>query len=191
MYISVGILVIVMNKPNNKKRKASQEKIKKVFFQLIQKYEIKEITVSDLCKLADINRSTFYANYIDIYDLAEKIKEEMFYNNLELFKDEAERRYHSYDYLKLFQHIKENQIYYKTMLKLKWDFTKYYDSHLEEDEAIKFYGTTKYMDYHISFFRAGINAIIKKWLDNDCRESPEEIAEILRAEYQNKMTIHL
>lgn len=191
MYISVGILVIVMNKPNNKKRKASQEKIKKVFFQLIQKYEIKEITVSDLCKLADINRSTFYANYIDIYDLAEKIKEEMFYNNLELFKDEAEKRYHSYDYLKLFQHIKENQIYYKTMLKLKWDFTKYYDSHLEEDEAIKFYGTTKYMDYHISFFRAGINAIIKKWLDNDCRESPEEIAEILRTEYQNKMTIHL
>lgn len=191
MYISVGILVIVMNKPNNKKRKASQEKIKKVFFQLIQKYEIKEITVSDLCKLADINRSTFYANYIDIYDLAEKIKEEMFYNNLELFKDEAEKRYHSYDYLKLFQHIKENQIYYKTMLKLKWDFTKYYDSHLEEDEAIKFYGTTKYMDYHISFFRAGINAFIKKWLDNDCRESPEEIAEILRAEYQNKMTIHL
>lgn len=191
MYISVGILVIVMNKPNNKKRKASQEKIKKVFFQLIQKYEIKEITVSDLCKLADINRSTFYANYIDIYDLAEKIKEEMFYNNLELFKDEAEKRYHSYDYLKLFQHIKENQIYHKTMLKLKWDFTKYYDSHLEEDEAIKFYGTTKYMDYHISFFRAGINAIIKKWLDNDCRESPEEIAEILRTEYQNKMTIHL
>lgn len=170
----------------NKKRKTSQEKIKRIFLQLLQKYEIYEISVSDICKLASLNRSTFYANYIDIYDLADKIKEEMFHDNLELFKEEAEMQKHSYDYLKLFQHIKENQIYYKTMLKLKIDFTKYYDQKLEEQEAIKFMGTADHIDYHIEFFKSGFNAILKKWLDNNCKETPEEMVKIINDEYKRK-----
>ena len=66
-----------MNKPNNQKRKKSQENIEKVFLQLIQKKNIEEISVSMICEIAKLNRSTFYANYIDIYDLAEKIKKNM------------------------------------------------------------------------------------------------------------------
>lgn len=42
----------------------------------------------------------------------------MFINLLELYKEESIKQKHSYNYLKLFAHIKENQIYYKTMLKL-------------------------------------------------------------------------
>ena len=66
-----------MNKQNNKKRKKSQEQIEKIFLQLIQKRNIDELSVSMICEMAKLNRSTFYANYIDIYDLAEKIKENM------------------------------------------------------------------------------------------------------------------
>ena len=66
-----------MNIPNNKKRKKSQEQIEKIFLQLIQKKNIDEISVSTICDKANLNRSTFYSNYIDIYDLAEKIKQQM------------------------------------------------------------------------------------------------------------------
>ncbi len=57
-----------MNIPENKKKRQSQEKITKVFLQLIQDKELEKINVTDIVKLAKINRSTFYANYIDIYD---------------------------------------------------------------------------------------------------------------------------
>ena len=43
----------------------------------------------------------------------------------------------------------------------------------------------KYVDYHIEFFMAGLNAIIKKWLNNGCLESPEEINRILLDEYKH------
>lgn len=178
-----------MNKVNNKKKKTSQEKIKKAFLQFIERYEINEITVTDICKLASINRSTFYSNYLDVYDLAEKIKEEMFHNVLELYKEEASHKKHSYDYLKLFKHMKENQSYYKILFKLDFDFSKYYNNHLEEQEALKFYQTTKHLEYHMEFFKAGMNAILRKWIHNDCKETPEEIAEILKSEYQKKNTI--
>lgn len=44
----------------------------------------------------------------------------------------------------------------------------------------------KHIEYHIEFFRNGINAIIKMWLESGCKESPEEMAEILKSEYTNR-----
>ena len=66
-----------MNIPNNKKRKSSIEKIEKTFLQLIQNKNIEEISVSMICKIAKLNRSTFYSNYIDMYDLLEKVKKQL------------------------------------------------------------------------------------------------------------------
>lgn len=168
------------------KKKKSQEKIEKIFLELIETHEINEITVTDICKKASINRTTFYANYLDIYDLVEKIKESMFQNMLNLYQEEVQQRKHSYNYLKLFKHIKNNQNYYKILLKLKIDFSKYYNNELELEEALKYLGSTKNIDYHVEFFKAGINAIITKWLKNGCKETPEEINEILKTEYQKR-----
>ena len=94
-----------MNVKNNKRRRESQEKIERAFIELLQTREIKEITVSDLIKMTELNRSTFYANYIDIFDLADKTREKLENEFSNLFAD--------YDYfnertgvLKMFKHIK-------------------------------------------------------------------------------------
>lgn len=56
-----------------------------------------------------------------------------------------------------------------------------------QDKIEKFFGSTKNKEYHIEFFKTGLNAIIKKWLNNGCAESPEEIEEILKSEYKNRI----
>ena len=99
-----------MNTPNNKRKKQSQEKIEKVFIELLQTKELNQISVTDICQLTNLNRSTFYANYIDIYDLADKIKEKLESEVLLLYKDEMVNKYNSHNYLKLFYHIKNNQL---------------------------------------------------------------------------------
>ena len=66
-----------MNVKNNKRRRESQEKIEKAFVELLQTHEIEEITVSDLIKMTGLNHSTFYANFIDIFDLADKTREKL------------------------------------------------------------------------------------------------------------------
>lgn len=170
----------------NQNKKTAKEKIEKTFIELIQTKEISEINITDLVKKAHVNRSTFYVNYLDIYDLADKIKEKMYQDLLELYKEDAIKKKHSYNYLKLFKHIKENQIYYRTMFKLNFDFTDYYDNCLENDDALKYLGTTNHLEYHVEFFKAGISAIIKKWLMNNCKESPEEIVDIIKLEYKGK-----
>jgi len=62
-----------MNTKNNKRRRESMQKMEREFVNMLLEKDISEITVSDICKAADVNRSTFYANYQDIYDLVEKI----------------------------------------------------------------------------------------------------------------------
>jgi len=45
---------------------------------------------------------------------------------------------------------------------------------------------SKHVDYHIEFFRNGLNSIIKLWLNGGCRETPEEMDEILKSEYRGR-----
>ena len=44
---------------------------------LMQKKSIKEITVKELVEEVDINRSTFYLHYTDIYQMLESIEAEL------------------------------------------------------------------------------------------------------------------
>ena len=110
-----------MNTPNNKRKKESIERIEKVFISLLQTNELNEISVSDICKLAGLNRTTFYANYTDIYGLADSIRDKLEHNLSDLYQNEITRGFNSNDYLKLFRHIKDNQIFYKTYFKLGYD----------------------------------------------------------------------
>lgn len=47
------------------------------FIELRSKKPLERISVKELCELANINKSTFYAHYIDIYDLSDKIESEI------------------------------------------------------------------------------------------------------------------
>ena len=44
------------------------------FFELRKKKDAEKITVTELCQLANINKSTFYVYYRDILDLSEKLE---------------------------------------------------------------------------------------------------------------------
>ncbi len=96
-----------MNTKNNKRRRESVEKIEKAFIEMLQTKEIKEITVSDICKKTGLNRSTFYANFLDVYDLADKLRENLENDFNEFFSNEQnsnERNSAS----KMFRHIKKS-----------------------------------------------------------------------------------
>lgn len=171
-----------MNVKNNKRRRESRAKIEAVFLDLIQDKELNQITVSEICTKSGLNRTTFYANYVDIYDLADTIRktleENYFYNYFEPNRNND-------SFLKLFRHIKENQLMYKTYFKLGYD-NNYQIIAYSKELAFKHFNN-QFIDYHCEFFRSGITAVIKMWLNNDCKESPEEIYEIIEMEYNKRL----
>lgn len=60
------------------------EKTKKhiinAFIELRSKKALEKITVRELCELAQINKSTFYAHYQDIFDLSDSIESDLVSN---------------------------------------------------------------------------------------------------------------
>ncbi len=176
-----------MNKPNNKRKKESQEKIEKIFVELIQEKELNEISVTDICKKANLNRSTFYANYLDVYDLADKIKERLEQDVTNLYLDEELNQYNSNNFSKIFRLVKENPLFFKTYFKLEFDSIDTFkqDYRYDINQAKEFYND-EYIDYHIEFFKAGFNAILKKWLNGGCVEPIEDLCKILSSEYSKK-----
>ncbi|MBQ9984301.1 MAG: TetR/AcrR family transcriptional regulator [Lachnospiraceae bacterium] len=52
----------------------TKKAIHDVFCELTKEKKLNEITIKELCAQADINKSTFYLHYRDIYDLANSIQ---------------------------------------------------------------------------------------------------------------------
>lgn len=173
-----------MNTKNNKRKRESIEKIERVFINLLQNKELSEISVSEICKQTGLNRSTFYANYADIYELADTIREKLEENLAELYEAEITQGFNSNDYLKLFYHIRENQLFYQTYFRLGYDGNyriMTYDNSLAEHHF-----HNRFIEYHMEFFKSGMTQIIKMWLKNGCRETPEDMFEIIKSEYRGR-----
>ena len=61
----------------DKRVKKTRNAIREVFFELTKSKKLNEITIKELCENADINKSTFYLHYRDIFDLADSIQKSL------------------------------------------------------------------------------------------------------------------
>ena len=120
---------------------------------------------------------------MDVYDLADKVRTTL--------EQEFTRAFADFDpsgqqntALKMFTHIRDNQLFYNTYFKLCYE-EKHLISMYDPRQA-EHLGDEKHLQYHIEFFRNGFNAIVKMWLRNGCQETPEEMAQILKREYAGR-----
>lgn len=65
------------SKPMNRKQSYSRMVIRQALLDLLEQMPLKKVTVTDICKRADVNRTTFYTNYTDIYDLLKSITQDL------------------------------------------------------------------------------------------------------------------
>lgn len=157
----------------NQKETLTKQKIKSALLHLLKTKDITNVSVTLLCKEAQINRSTFYDYYYDMVDLAETIKVEL-ENHFDLvYQEQLHHKNLEHVFLDLFYHIKEHQelyqIYFHLHRDLDLDFA-FYDSR----GTLIAYDKEMYQ-YDTAFFRAGFLAVIKEWLKEGCLTPPERL----------------
>ena len=141
-----------MNTPMNKRRLETMEHIEQAFVELMQTCSMKEISVTDICRHANINRSTFYANYDDVAALAAA-----FCSNVE--KRTADLAQSADNFVWLFEHVAANPMAFRAYFRL------------DIPPAAS--------DYKSLFIRNGVYGIVKCWFDGGCMESAEEMGRLL------------
>ncbi len=177
-----------MNTKSNQRYQETDKKIQQVFLQLLQEKDLSHTTVQDICKGCGINRSTFYAHYTDVYDLLSKMEHSVGMDIFESFQGSDASPEHFLSpsiFTNIIQHIGNHQAFYRAYLE-SWEQTsipqRFNDlfQTVFKPFAIKLNITSEaHARYYFTFFQTGFLFVIKQWLDTGCKETPEELAQIL------------
>lgn len=171
-------------------------KMDKAFLDLLAEKDFEYITVKEICKRAGVNRSTFYLHYETIADLMDESVEYMlkcfqkyFCENdfiskinslpleeLMLIKPDYIIPYLSYvkDNKKLFQ----TSVLHAGTLQFDNAYKRMFEN-VFSPILMRFDVPENERQYTMAFYINGIIALIMEWLKNDCRESIEDIADII------------
>ena len=175
----------VKDKKDDRRVRYTKRVIRESFVRLMEHKPISRITVKEICELADVNRSTFYAHYASPDDLMQKIKEEVL-QEINSWMDGIIAPMDGSGAHRMmtlvFEYAAANAALCKVLL------GQHGDEPLQEEimmiaqaQVMKEWpGNAEagagLMEYLIQFgVHAGV-AVVKKWLENGLREPPEEMA---------------
>lgn len=162
--------------------------IRDSLIELLQNKDIHQITVTDVCKKADINRGTFYTHYKDCFDLLQSIEDELFNLIIKYIDETPVEEYSNSLLLRVLELISENKDLCKIL------FCKQNDNRILErilsvaskadfeklcGNSNKFIKSN--MDYFIRYSVGGCIYVIQGWLENNLPHSPLELVKIINS----------
>ena len=168
-----------MNTANNQLRQDTDRRLREALLAFME--QGREPTVGELCERAQINRSTFYRHYLDVYDLMEKTEIQI-QKGLALTLAEGEPEHLE----RLARYVSEYRHFYRIYLKKNRDgsmedgFQTIWETQLRPRFLAAGITDERRMLYYFHYVRAGMTTVLRLWLEDGCRESPKEIANILR-----------
>lgn len=177
-----------MNTKNNQRYKSGDKKIETAFLSLIYNKSYEDIKIIDICKSAQINRSTFYAHYDDINDLVVKIENKFASSVSAIF--ECGTRWEHQAFVEMFEFIKKNKYFYKAFLNIPYitfaekKHKEHILGNIKNENLLKIDDVDLF--YRSNFFGAGVKELCRLWLERDCAETPEQMASIISKEYTNR-----
>jgi AcrR family transcriptional regulator len=174
-------------KPEHRKVKYTKRVIRESLFKLFETRSLKQITITSLCELADINRGTFYSHYTDIYDLVEKLEGELIKKMTQVINFESIGEQDQLQmFTEVFTHLKSNIGDYKIMLLnpastrcLDAILAEVYNHHVSAWMSKNPPLSQNMIDYTFALLSSGSTQVIMKWIENDFKETPEEMAALI------------
>ena len=186
-----------MNKSESKYFNTAK-KMDKALISLLEEKSFEYITVSEICKKAGVNRSTFYLHYENTVDLLNEtarflLDDFMSYFNVDAknitnkFKESSldELNFISNEYLHPYlSYIKGNKIVFSTVLLHSVSFgfneifQRLYDNIFNPILERYSYPATD-RKYAMMFYLNGITAIVTEWLKDGCEKTIEEVSQII------------
>ena len=175
-------------KKEDRRVRRTKKLLTQALTQLLQEKQINEITVKELTDLADMNRGTFYLYYKDMFDMLEKIEDGMFEaldEIVSLHEHGDVSQQTKPILLDLFHFIEENQEMCRVLLSPHGDMNFLHRlNEVVREKCLKAWPDIRKekgeadFDYHYSFVVFGCAGIIRAWVNRNCPESAEIMAEM-------------
>jgi len=174
------------------------KKMDEALISLLGEKSFEYITVSEICKKANVNRSTFYLHYENTMDLLNETARSLFDSFTAYFDDDRkciaqklaessldELNFINDEYLYPYlSYIKENRLVFSTVL-LHADSFGFNDIFQRLYENIfnpileRFSYPPSDRKYAMMFYLNGITAVVTEWLQDGCEKTIGDISRII------------
>lgn len=154
---------------------------------LMQKKSIKEITVKELVEEVDINRSTFYLHYTDIYQMLECIERELMEEIAKAIEAHPLDPLHKDTFpfiAQIFTILEENKDICCALLGPNGDMAfvgrieEIIEANILNHLSAMFPKNIHDIEYTYAFCLNGCVGLVKTWLTGEHHETPQHMAEL-------------
>ncbi len=175
-------------------------KMDKAMLKLLETKDFLDISVSEICREANVNRSTFYDHYLNTSDLLKETQKEimkdftLYFNNYSIeFPDFSKNNSEEFLFISpkylipYLEYVKKHKKLFKTYLSNLSTFN------VDEAYGDLFEYVLKpvfirmgvdndlIMNYMSKFYLSGITAIVNEWINRDCQDDMLFVVEIIIA----------
>ena len=170
------------NKLSDRRTLKTKKAIFQAFSELLKEKELRKITVQEVVDKADISRVTFYKYYLDVYDLYDKVENELLLNmgliTLEL-ADKPSKEF----FKEIINYIYNNRVTFDMVFspnstnKLRDKMSRLIEGTLQKIYSEKLGISINNQDlvYICCYHSSGFLAVIQKWIQNGYSYSCESI----------------
>lgn len=170
-------------KKEDRRVRYTKQIIKETLLEIMKEKPVSRITVSEICKKADINRGTFYLHYNDPADVLREIEDDFINDNTSYFFPYVKARQNWSDLTEVFTSVLNNreillilmgpngsgtfQTRMQEMIRpvILKDWKSQYPEYKEEDLAFVY-----------AYAASGSIQVLMKWMENPENITPEDFA---------------
>ena len=173
----------VRPKKEDRRVRYTKQAIRDGFLRLLAEKPIEKISVTEICREADINRGTFYAHYSDPYELKHSLEDQLSEAMEQRLRESGSKRLNSLQTLRL---LKENQELcrvfagpygdHDAMLKV---IARHADAYLEKEILVLGEMSDQLAECLKGLLVSSISTVVKYWLDTGMKAEPERVAYVL------------
>ena len=159
---------------NTEKNTYVKQQITNAFLQMLEKHNIKDVSVSDLCDKAGVGRASFYRNYESKEDVIRQYSDYLIKEWGRQFENDPESSFFNV-FSSLFHHYKEHSDFYTLLLNQGMSYmildTMKRKTNLSKEDP-------NFDAYEKAFFSYGLYGWICEWIERGMQETPDEINEL-------------
>lgn len=176
-----------MNRKNNRQFKDTDMRMKRAMLELMNTTPFEKITVRLICERAQVNRSTFYAHYTDIYDMVGQMETNLHSQLMaDYFPSDNVIPLSQESFITFLRFIRKHRYFYRVSLKARREFPLRQGFEPLWEQIVRplclkaGIGSEEEMMFYFVGFQAGFTMILKRWVEQDCGESEETLAQIIQ-----------
>lgn len=172
----------------DRRTRKTKKAIESSFLALLERKSINRITVAELCRMADIGRGTFYLHYMDVYDLYDRLENELSAGLYKLFedafpstdRDNSRRLAHE-----LTAYIEDKRELFLLLTRednrssLQRITRRFSEKVINENLLLHPDGNARYDAMESVFVVSGITGVLEEWLKGAMAAPREEVADAL------------